>query len=340
MTVGQAREAARSWVVGNCAAIPGFGGAYTTGSTNWLSEDAILPATSDCDVTVFLEESSRTGTSGKFSYGETILDVAYVRRAQMRPDRVLSDYHLAPGLQSACILVDPSGELVGLQAAVCAQYAAPEWVLRRCGNARDKVLRYLRLFGEHRNSHDRVIALLFAAGITTHILLAAGLRNPTVRKRYVAARDLLKDYGCLSFHEELLEVAGFRRISQTRAARHLTMLSRAYDAAWEALPSAPDINAAARPIAIDGSRELIEGGCHREAMFWIAVTRARSQKLLCSQSVRRSAFAESYGELLADIGLASPADLHRRRARLEHFIPRLWATAEKIMATSTLIVRH
>ena len=46
------------------------------------------------------------------------------------------------------------------------------------------------------------------------------------------------------------------------------------------LPAASDVDVvvitpAARPIAIDGSRELIEAGAHREAVFWIVATFAR-----------------------------------------------------------------
>ena len=32
----------------------------------------------------------------------------------------------------------------------------------------------------------QVLAWLFACGVTCHVLLVAGLRNPTVRTRYVA----------------------------------------------------------------------------------------------------------------------------------------------------------
>jgi hypothetical protein len=338
MTVSQATEAARSWVIENCGEIADFGGAYTTGSTNWLPADAILPPTSDCDVIVVRESSRADRKTGKFIYGNVILDLSYVSRSQLRPELILGDYHLAAGIQSACILLDSSGELAALQMSVRAQYSKREWVLTRCANARDKVLRYLRSLTERVNPYDRVIAWLFAEGITTHILLTAGLRNPTVRRRYVAVKNLLADYGRLSFHEELLEAIGCRRISQARAARHLAALARVFDAACKTtemkVPSAQDLNGAARVIAIDGSRDLIEHGCHREAMFWIAVTYVRCWQVLCRRPMpgTPARFSEGYAELLADLGLESPADLRWRCSALENFVPRVWSVVEALIA--------
>jgi hypothetical protein len=54
----------------------------------------------------------------------------------------------------------------------------------------------------------------FRRGITTHVLLVAGLRNPTVRNRYVAVRELLADYNAVELHEWLLELLGAARISR------------------------------------------------------------------------------------------------------------------------------
>ncbi len=64
-------------------------------------------------------------------------------------------------------------------------------------------------------------------------------------------------------------------------------------------------------MAIDGSEELIQRGYHREAMFWIAVTHSRCQKVL----PRR--FSESYLDLPGDLGIASSAEVRRRCAEIE-----------------------
>jgi hypothetical protein len=141
----------------------------------------------------------------------------------------------------------------------------------------------MRSISQAAARHDQVTACLFAAGIATHILLVAGLRNPTVRARYVATRALLAGYGHLEFHDRLLELPGSARISRERASHHLAALTRIFDAATTAIKTPfsfeSDLTASARPMAIDASLELIESGYHREAMFWIAVMHSRCQKV-------------------------------------------------------------
>ncbi len=104
------------------------------------------------------------------------------------------------------------------------------------------------------------MACLFAAGITAHILLVAGLRNPTVRARYVAVRELLADYGHVEFHEALLELLGSARISRERVSQHLAPLTEIFDAARRAIrtpfPFATDISDSGRRIAINDGFEL------------------------------------------------------------------------------------
>lgn len=209
MTVKQAREAAREWVIEKASGIPGFCGAYTAGSTNWLPDDADLTATSDLDIMVVVADPNQAGRRGKFIYRDILLEVSYLSSDQLTSSGlILSDYHLAPSFRTTNIILDPSGNLTALLATVCRDYAKRQWVGKRCANARTKVLEYLRSINEEAPLHDQVIAWLFAAGITTHVLLVAALRNPTVRARYTAVRELLADYGHVEFHETLLEVLG------------------------------------------------------------------------------------------------------------------------------------
>ena len=340
MRVDQARELARQWVIEQATGGPGFCGAYTAGSTNWLPDDAQLSPASDFDIMVVLTDPKQAARRGKLTYRELVLEASYLSADQLRsPDLVLSDYHLAPSLRTAHILLDPSGHLTALQAIVGRDYASRQWVRRRCANARDKALRHLSLINESAPLHDHVIAYLFGTGVTTHILLAAGLRNPTVRARYVAVRELLADYGQVEFHETLLDLLGAVRITGERAGKHLATLTEIFDAAAKAIrtpfPFASDLTDIARPIAIDGSWELIERGCHREAMFWIAVTHSRCQKVLSTDApAELPTFTDSYRDLLGDLGIATFADIRRRRTEVERSLPQIWLTAETIMAAN------
>jgi hypothetical protein len=339
--VKHAKDVARQWVVEEASNIPGFSGAFYAGSTSWLPVDATLPATSDVDLWVVLDASDPPVKLGKFVYCDVLLEVSYVARDQLQsPELILGDYHMAGSFRTPSIIADPSGQLTKLQAAVSKDYAKRRWVAKRCEHARDRVLRNLQPLSESDPFHDHVSAWLFAAGVTTHVLLVAGLRNPTVRRRYVAVRELLVDYGRLDFYEHLLGLLGCATMSQTRAEEHLAALADAFDVAKAVIKTpfffASDLSDIARPIAIDGSRELIERGQHREAMFWIVATYSRCQKVLYNDAPPelRDRFSPGYRRLLGDLGITSIADLQQRGEQIKVFLPSVWQVAEAIIAAN------
>jgi hypothetical protein len=341
MLVKEAREAARQWVIEQASGLLDFRGAYTAGSTNWLPEDAALAKISDFDIVVVLADPNSTGRRETHIHRDILLDVSYLGSDELTScEQVLSHYHLAPSFCTATILLDPSGHFSVLQRAASSQYANRKWVRKRCAHARNRVVEHLRSGGLDSPLHDQITAWLFAAGVTTHILLAAGLRNPTVRTRYLAVRELLVDCGRLEFYEELLELLGCDRIPRTCVEHHLAMLTSLFDAAKEAIktrfPFRPDIGEPARPMAIEGSRHLVERGHHREAMFWIAVTFCRCYKVLDHDATAevKQRFSYNFGELVGDLGVPSSAEVQRRCREVERFLPRVWELAETIMPKS------
>jgi hypothetical protein len=185
-----------------------------------------------------------------------------------------------------------------------------------------------------------VIGWLFPTGVTTHVLLDAGLRNPTVRSRYVAVRELLHDYGRPDVHETLLGMLGCATMTPDQVERHLATMTEAFDAATELItspfPFASDITVDARPIAVDGSRDLIDCGRHREAVFWIAATYSRCHQVFYRDATERvrERHSAGYGDLLADLGIRSYLDLTRRAGEVRAFLPNLWRIAEAIMAAN------
>jgi hypothetical protein len=187
---------------------------------------------------------------------------------------------------------------------------------------------------------DQVTAWLFATGVTTHVLLVAGLRNPTMRRRYVAARDLLVDYGHLEFYETLLEVLGCAQMGRERVEHHLTALTDMFDAAKAVVKTpfffASDISDIARPIAIDGSWDLVERGYHREGIFWMVATYSRCQKVLYHDAPAeiQDRFSPGYRQLLGDLGITSFADLQQRSEQLKGLLPRVWEVTEAILAAN------
>lgn len=344
MNVKQAKEVARQWVTEEGPKVPGFRGAFLAGSTNWLPDDAVVPATSDVDITVVLDDPNRRDRLGVLAYRDVILDITCRPSAELQsPEAILGDYQMAGHFRTPNIILDSMGQLTELQAAVSNDYAKREWVYRRCEHAKAKVLGlappWYRL-NESDPFHEQVVHWLFPTGITTHVLLVAGLKSPTVRRRYLAARELLSDYGHLDFYEPLLEMLGCSQMSAARAEHHLAALTDAFDVAKRVVKTpyrfASYVSDAARPIAIDGSRELIERGDHREAIFWMVAAYSRCQTILYRDASLQTQekFSHGYRQLLSDIGITSFADLRQRSEQVKRLLPRVWEVAEAIIAAN------
>ena len=275
---------------------------------------------------------------GKLMYRDLLLEISYIAAGELQsPERVLARSDLAGSFAAASVILDPSGELARLHTVVSREYPKHHWVHARCAHAESKVLSNLRAIGDFDQFHEQVTAWLFGTGVTTHMLLAAGLENATVRKRYSAARNLLTSYGRLDFFEPLLALLGCEHLSAARVEMHLDTLANAFDDASNVITTpfffASDITPLARPVAIDGSRELIMQGEHREAVFWLVATYARCLKVL-HQDAPVSLFEEhtpGFRDLLSDLGITGAADLLRRAEDVRAFLPQIWNVAIDIM---------
>lgn len=344
MLVKQAKAIACQWVEEVGKNIPGFGGAFLHGSINWLPADATLAPSSDVDLMLVHPDPNPPVKLGKFIYHDVLLEVSYFPQAQLQsPEQVLSVSHLAGSFRSASVLADPTGQLTKLQRVVTKEYAKRRWVTARCAHAQDKVLGNLQSLNATAPFHDQVLAWLFGTGVTTHMLLVAGLKNPTVRQRYLAAKMLLAEYGQAAFYEPLLALLGCAQWSRAQAEHHLAALTDVFDVAKTVVKSpfffASDIHDVSRPIAIDGSQDLIGRGYHREAVFWLVATYSRCEKILYQDAsvVLQEQFNPGYQALLANLGIRAFADLQQRGDQVRGFLPQVWAMAEAIMDANSEI---
>ena len=344
ITVRAAKDVARQWVIEEAAQLPGFSGAFYHGSIHSLPEDSVLPRSSDVDVMVVLAGAGPPARLGKFLYRDVLLEVSMLRPEQAAsPEQVLGEYYLAGSFRYPGIILDPTGHLSHLQAVVSREFPKQRWVRRRCEQARERVVDRITALKEPDPLHDQVTACWFGAGVTTHILLVAGLKNPTVRRRYAAVRELLAEHGLLAFYETLLDMLGCARLPRERVELYLAAVEEAFDAAKLVLKTpyrfAADLTDAARPVAIDGSRELIEAGYHREAVFWMLATYSRCQWVLSHDAPAevQERFSRGYRRFLADLGINSFAELRDRCEHVIQSLPQVWEVAESIMAASAEI---
>ncbi|MDT0344229.1 hypothetical protein [Streptomyces litchfieldiae] len=346
MRADTARAAAADWVRRHAGGDDSFRGAYFSGSTVGLPPGAEVPLGSDVDVMVVTEDPEPPGKPGKFRHRGALLEVTLVPWDQLAdPERVLSSYHVAGPFRTDTIIADPRGDLRRLHETVARRFAEPRWVRRRRDEAYARAENGLRAVAATTEGATpwpgTVLSWLFPAGVTTHVLLVAGLRNPTVRLRYLAARDLLAEHGMLARYEELLRLLGCDQLDAGRAEHHLTELARTFDAAAAVavtpFPFGSDITPAARPIAIDASLEHIRAGRHREVVFWLAATFARCHLILAADAPEPQVreLTPPFAAFLADLGITSPDDLRdRARACLAH-LPAVLETSEEILQAAT-----
>ncbi|MDR7073483.1 hypothetical protein [Fictibacillus barbaricus] len=346
MRIETARSAAAEWVMKFASDESWFRGAYFSGSTVSMPDDAVLPVGSDVDVVIVTALDDPPLKLGKFTYQDTLIEVTYLAWNQlMSVDEVLSSYHLAGSFRTDTIIADPTGHLSKLLKLVSLHFAEKVWIRRRCEDARNRIENGLRGFDDSLPWHDQVTNWLFPAGVTTHVLLVAALRNPTVRLRYLAAREVLTEYGYEDVYAKLLILLGCADMSAECVMEHLSALERTFDAA-AAVAKTPfffssDITMEARSIAIDGSREQIRNGNHREVVFWIVATFVRCHKILAvdgSAELQRE-LNPYFDAVLRDLGITSSDDLLRRSKEVLEFLPRLWETAERIIEANPLLIK-
>jgi hypothetical protein len=338
MKVGSARAAAVKWVMQHASQENGFRGAYFSGSTVGLPDEAELSVASDVDVVIVTVDSEPPPKLGKFIYRDALVEATYLPWKQLASlEEVLTSYHLAGSFRVDTIISDPTGYLSSLQKQVARHFAEELWVRRRCENARQRIENGLKAIDISAPLHDQVMSWIFPGGVTTHVLLVAALRNPTVRLRYLAAREVLMEYGYDSLYEDLLKLLGCAHLTPECVEQHLEELARTFDDTVSVAKTpfffSTDITAKARSIAIDGCRELIRAGNHREAVFWIVATFARCHKILevdATLELQRAHYP-AFAAIVADLGITSSADIISRAEDVIKFLPRLWETTEAIL---------
>ena len=336
--MNEARARAADWVQRHADGSPAVLGAFFSGSTVDAGDADELAPTSDVDVLVVVDGPA--AKLGKVWHQGVLVEVTELPWTELAdPEVVARTFYLAPSFAPDTtvpdtVITDPFGRLQALRAAVAPLVWRPDVVLDRC----ESVLARMTAEPTTTGSWARVVtAWLFPTSLSTNVVLVAARRNPTVRLRYLRARTVLTEHGLSQLYPAMLDQLGCREVSVALVRQHLDAMTAAFDDA-AALPPAPfpfaaDLTPVARPVAVDGARDLIAAGDHREAVFWLVATFARCVQALDAAAApaagkHREAFAAAVGDLLQ---LWSPADLACRRAAVLATVPALRATAAGIV---------
>lgn len=316
MRVGAARAVAVDWVRERMRSDPSVEGALFSGSTVGLPDDAVLPASSDVDV--LLVRGSPGAKVGKFVHRGVLLEVSAVTWAQVGgPEDVLGSWVFAPMFRTDAVIADPSGRLAAVRRRVAAGFADPEWLRRRCAGVRRRVEDGLRVLDAGAPLADQVLAWVFPTSLLAVWPAVAGLVDPTVRRRYVRASEVLADHGFGGRYPELLATLDGGGVGAGRAREHLAGLAVVFEEVAglprEGFVFGADLGAAGRPVVFDGCAELVAAGRHREAMFWVVVTYARCLAVVAAVAPQRERLVRpGFEAVLADLQVASAADRRRR----------------------------
>lgn len=346
VTAAAARQAAREWIEETARSMPGYRAALLAGSITSLPDAAIVPPWSDTDVMVVIDGEA-PAKAGKFRLNGALLEGTYLSAAALAdPELVLGSYHAANAVATGAILDDPGGWLAGIQAAVRAEFPRRRRVEARCAIARAGVERGFAAIDGTGSLAVQAQSWVFPTGVMTHVLLVAGLRNPTVRRRYETVRELLAEHNRLDLHERLLELLGCHQMDPRTVERHLQNVTRLFDVAApvraDSYRFSSDITAIARPISLDGSQDMIDRGFHREAAFWLVVTGSRAlQKIQHGPGPAAAApapYEDEFADLLGDLGIGMFEDVLVRCDDALALLPDVWDTAIGIMDATPAIV--
>jgi hypothetical protein len=347
--VGQARSTAFTWVMRHACRARGFLGAYFGGYATQLPDDARLPAGAEVAVNVVIGEAGQLPASGAFVYHDVLLKVRYLPwdRVASASD-VIGSYRLAADLSTDTIILDPTGYLGRLHDLVALDFTKQIWVRRRYSDARATIELGLRNLDVTVPFAQQVSAWLSSMGAIAQVLLVAALRNPGGWLRFVTAREVLDEYGHDEFHLELLDLLRCVHLPRRRVEYHVQALVRTFDTIVaevgdEYFPVL-GIAAEAVPIMVDGVRDLIERGHHRESMPWMVTTLARCQSAMLASTapdrlrrIHGPAAVAAYEATLSDLSITSTNDLLGRTDEVLAFLPRLWWVTEKILGANRRI---
>jgi hypothetical protein len=347
MNIGTAKAIARQWLAEEWEGTPGFLGALYCGSTNWKSDEAEYVPPSDIDILIWVDGEIRT--LDRLYRDGVILQPSILpySRLSRTPEEILSDFRIASHFSVPSIIADPTGHLTTLYRAVAPEYARRKWVRARCERVRTRIDEILDTWLAPDLETDalwtQVFDLYYMVFLLSEILPVADLRDPTVRKSFVLAREILQKQGRLDLQEAMFTLLGCQAMSRTDVEALFAVYTEAFDQASLFLRTpfffSSEVAANSRPVSVEGVREIVDSGLHREAMFWMMAIYSIAVKVMQNDApdAEKVAHLQQYRQQLADLGLRTKADIIDRAEQLKSLVPTFMEVAEQIMDNNPAI---
>lgn len=336
VTAHTARQAAAHWVKTTGQHVSNFTGAWLAGSVAWLPDHQLVPPWSDVDVMVVIDGTTPPKI-GKLRHRNILLEISFISAEEVAPT-LAANYRVSCGFVQGELLADSSGELERVRSELRADFWTRESVRDRIAQAREATRAGVRAAPAPGASLAWQAMWVFPAGLPTHLVLLGAGENPTVRRRYETIQPILDRAGRIDLHEALLSATGYADFTRSEVLAHWQATRTLFDLAAPhstcATPFfASDISDVARPISIGGTFDSIERGFHRESLFWLVATQARSLAILeeVTPDLVSSTETEAFGSLIDRIGIATLTDRAARGDAIIGLLPELERVALDII---------
>jgi hypothetical protein len=344
LNTGQAIELAREWVEVHGSQVPGFRGAHLMGGLTYTPKDALFADYKDIDLNIVVQGAQGYEVRDLLYQGR-ILEYGTVSIDRYRsPEMVLSDIELASNLAADSILADPLGILAELRRTVAKEYSRRKWVVARCDQLKNSALQSVAELSRASSPVEALWQVIFLGRDLAGLVAVAGLRPPTNRRCFILMQEILALWGRSTVYEDSLGVLGVAHLSRAQAESFLHECAAAFDKAVAVtrtpIPYQFKLHAHVKPYIIEGTREMIDAGSHREAMPWIAACLLLANTAIQFDATEedRPAFQEQVDRLASDLGLGTMPDVRARLQQAQALTDSVFKAADEIVSRNPAIM--
>lgn len=364
MKVSQAKEIAQNWVKHRITQLPNVSHAFFIASIMTREEEDELPTTSDVDIRIVVDQDippeliTLTGElCHKYYHIQNVrLDVSYMSKNSL--DKLSSNilgHTMATSFRKPNAIYDPNEQLDKMHQEVSVHYRDDKWVRQRCRKTREIAYSWFdqaenSLLHNHGWPNKRIerVSWLYmgATPPIVQIPCVANLQGITSHKCLVRSWNTLYQYGYPGAYQDILKILGLTKFKKSEVEASLNDLHAALKYARSVHKTRyygdHNLHISHEPIVIEGPRNLIQNGFHREAMYFIAGIRNWIQNTMENDGTEpeKSHFDNTYSKMLTSIGIINERDIDDRYNDLKQYIPKMMDVANHIIEKNPDIIRE